>query len=77
MKKNLFALLFAVIFLSGTVAFAATDPKDAEETLKAARAQIAEDAAFIRQVNSDTKMTPEQKKTAIAEFLHKQNEKTK
>ena len=80
MKTKLFALFFVGILLSATPAFAAGDPKDSPETsesLKAARAQIAEDAAFIRQVNSDPKMTPEQRKTAIADFLRKQNEKTK
>ena len=80
MKTKLRALLFAVIFLSGALAFAAGDPKDtqnADKALKAAQAQIAEDAAFIRKVNSDPKMTPDQKKIAIMEFIRKQNEKAK
>ena len=79
MKTKLAALLFAGIFLSTSFAFAATesmDSKSAEEKLKIAREQIAEDAAFIRQVNNDPGMTPAQRKEAIAEFLSKQNEKT-
>jgi len=67
----LFAASFAFVSISS-----AASPED-EEKLKIAREQIAEDAAFIRQVNSDPQMTPDQKKAAIAEFLRKQNEKTK
>jgi len=80
MKAKLFALFFVGIFLSAPLAFAAGDPSDSPDTsesLKAAREQIAEDAAFIRQVNNDPTMTPDQRKTAIADFLRKQNEKIK
>ena len=76
--KSLPLLLAGILSLS-SFAFAAGGPNTAQsedEKLKIARSQIAEDAAFIRQVNNDSKMTQEEKKAAIAGFLKKQNEKT-
>ena len=78
-KYKFFSWLLVGICLVSPIAFAATDPgssQSADEKLQAAKEQIAQDAAFIRQVCSDPKMTLDQKKTAIAEFLRKQNEKS-
>lgn len=66
---------FFGILLCSSAALATGTSQSEEEKLKAAREQIAEDAAYIRQVNSDATMNAVQKKEAIAEFIRKQNEK--
>jgi len=78
MKNKFFACLLVGILSVSSSALAAKDPKASTseaDKMQVAREQIAQDAAFIRKVDSDSKMTPDQKKSAIAEFLRKQNEK--
>jgi hypothetical protein len=80
MKRKISACLLAGVLSFSSVAFAvsgADASQSQEEKLKIAREQIAEDAAFIRKTNSDPNMTQEEKKSAIAEFIRKQNEKTR
>lgn len=77
--KFLSVLLLGILSLSSFV-FAAGTPdasQSEDEKLELARQQIAEDAAFIRQVNSDPKMTPDERKAAITEFMQKQNGKVR
>ena len=80
MKRKIAACWLVGIFALSSFVFA-SGGRDAspasDEKLKIAQEQIAEDAAFIRKTNSDPTMTQEQKKAAIAEFLKKQNEKTR
>lgn len=78
MKLKFITLVLAGLMLSSMPVFAAEEAKPSqpsEETMKALREQMSENAAFIRKVNSDTSMTPEQKKAAIKEFIQAQNEK--
>ena len=77
MKRKVSVFLLAGILVCSSLVFAVGTSQSEEEKLKQAKEQIAEDAAFIRHINSDPKMTPDQKKEAIAEFMRKQNEKAK
>jgi len=80
MKLKFFALLLAGVVLVSMPVFASGGPKSVQPTgeeLKALREQMSENAAFIRKVNSDPTMTPEQKKMAIREFIQAQNKKQK
>lgn len=75
MKHKIIVFFLAGFLLYSSFALAAETSQSEEEKLKEVKGQIAEDAAFIRQVNNNSQMTPDQRKKAIAEFLHKQNEK--
>ena len=80
MKRKFIAFLFFLFFSTGLTAFAANNQADSQtsaEKLKHVQEVIAKDAAFIRQINGDPQLTPEQRKTKIDAFLKAQNDEKK
>jgi hypothetical protein len=80
MKTRIFTLLLIGCLLSTGVAFAANDFSDspaAAEKRKLMQEAIAKNAAFVRQVNAESQLTPEQKKAKIDAFFKAQYDEKK